>query len=232
METIRVSEFFYSIQGEGRTMGVPAVFVRLQACNILCDGEWTCDTIDVWKTGTKYDCFDFLKELSPYVKHLKNGAHLIFTGGEPLIQDKAIFNFILEFYQVHRFKPFIEIETNGTKTPSKDLALQVDLFNCSFKLKNSGVTYERRIKMESLKALNEYNTIFKIVVGNRKDFAEAKNILDKIGVSRENIYLMPPADNIEELHKMSKVVAEICKEESINLSTRLQIVLWNKTVGV
>ena len=39
-EYLRISEDFYSLQGEGRTMGIPAVFVRLQACNILCKGEF------------------------------------------------------------------------------------------------------------------------------------------------------------------------------------------------
>ncbi len=43
---------------------------------------------------------------------------------------------------------------------------------------------------------------------------------------------MPPADNKEELDKMSKVVVGICKEEAVNFSTRLQIILWNKTTGV
>jgi len=61
---IRISEHFYSLQGEGKTMGVPAIFVRLQACNLLCGGygtqkdgklhdgaTWRCDTLDVWTKG-------------------------------------------------------------------------------------------------------------------------------------------------------------------------------------
>jgi len=35
---IRISEHFYSLQGEGKTMGVPAIFIRLQACNLMCGG--------------------------------------------------------------------------------------------------------------------------------------------------------------------------------------------------
>ena len=51
MNTIRVSEYFYSIQGEGLTVGVPAVFLRLQGCNLDCGssgGSWVCDTEAVW----------------------------------------------------------------------------------------------------------------------------------------------------------------------------------------
>lgn len=229
---LRISEQFYSIQGEGRTMGIPAVFVRLQACNILCKGEWICDTIEVWKKGDKMNVEYWAMWMSVYVKSLENGAHLIFTGGEPLLQQVGIVSAVKEFERIYGFKPFIEIETNGTITPSKELVKIVDLFNCSFKLKNSGVKFERRIKTNALKKLNQQNTIFKIVVGSESDYLEAKEIFDKIGIKKKDIYLMPPADNIEELNKMSPIVADICKREAVNFTTRLQIILWNKTTGV
>jgi organic radical activating enzyme len=38
MNSIKVSELFYSIQGEGRYMGVPSVFLRTFGCNFTCDG--------------------------------------------------------------------------------------------------------------------------------------------------------------------------------------------------
>lgn len=229
---LRISEQFYSIQGEGKTMGIPSYFVRLQSCNILCEGEWICDTIEVWKKGIKMNVQFWAMYLSDYLTELKNGAHLIFTGGEPLLQQVGIVVAIKEFERIYGFKPFVEIETNGTISPSKELVEVVDLFNCSFKLKNSGVKKSKRIKIEALKELNKQNTIFKIVVGNKKDYLEAKEIFDKVKVEKKDIYLMPPADNFEDIIKMNKVVAEICKDESVNFSTRLQIILWNKTCGV
>jgi len=231
-EKIKISEQFYSIQGEGRTMGVPAVFVRLQACNILCKGEWECDTIEVWKKGKEIKISHWAMWMSEYLKHFKNGAHLIFTGGEPLLQQKQIITCILNFIQLYGFKPYIEIETNGTIKPEKELVELVDLFNCSFKLKNSGVKINRRIKIDVLKKLNSYNTIFKIVVGGTDDYLEANTIFQEVGIEKKNIYLMPPADDIETLTDMNEMVAEICKNESVNFSTRLQIILWNKTTGV
>lgn len=229
---LRISEQFYSIQGEGRTMGVPAVFIRLQACNILCKGEWTCDTIEVWKTGKKTNISDWIFQMNEFAHHLKNGAHLIFTGGEPLLQQNMIVEAVKSFTKEYGFKPFIEIETNGTIGASNDLKEIVDLFNCSFKLNNSGVKYNRRIKIDILKDLNLQNTIFKIVVKDNKDYKEAKLIFDEVGIDKKNIYLMPPADCIEELNTRSKLVAEICKKESVNFTSRLQIILWNKTTGV
>ena len=232
-DRLRISEQFYSLQGEGKTMGIPSVFVRLQACNILCKGEWVCDTIEVWKTGEKTPVMHWVVgSIVKYVPHLKKGAHLIFTGGEPLLQQKAIVYAIKYFKRVHGFKPYIEIETNGTLMPDKELIEQVDLFNCSFKLANSGVREDRRIKLDVLKELKKHHTIFKIVVGSTESYIEARKIFDEVGIPNDQIWLMPPGDNKEEIDKVSKITAQICIEESLNFSSRLQVVLWNKTTGV
>ena len=101
---IRVSEHFYSLQGEGATMGVPAVFIRLQACNLLCGGygtqkdgklhngaTWRCDTLDVWTNGKKNTVELFASKINElYGDVLREGAHLVWTGGEPMMQQDAI----------------------------------------------------------------------------------------------------------------------------------------------
>ena len=60
-QKLAISEVFYSIQGEGKTVGIPSVFVRLGGCNLMCGGmgtqfdgelhngaEFRCDTVEVW----------------------------------------------------------------------------------------------------------------------------------------------------------------------------------------
>ena len=229
---LKISEQFYSIQGEGKTMGVPALFVRLQACNILCKGDWICDTIEVWKTGNTIEVNEWLVGLNKHINSFRAGAHLIFTGGEPLLQQKAIALAIRAFKAVYGFKPYVEIETNGTIMPSEELIEVVDLFNCSFKLSNSGVKYERRIKIDVLKKLNSCNSIFKIVVYPIDDYNEAELIFNEVGIDKKDIWLMPPADCFSDLSRRSQQVAAICKEKAVNFSSRLQLVLWNKTTGV
>lgn len=238
---IRVSEHFYSLQGEGNTMGIPAIFIRLQACNLMCGGKgtekdgklhngatWRCDTIEVWQQGVKLST-DELADLiiKEYGEHILKGAHLVFTGGEPLLQQKAILKVILNLVE-KGYAPFIEIETNGTLKPSEGMEVVVNLWNVSPKLSNSG---EMLLKRYKPKLLNWYTTkkaIFKFVISNHKDWEEVKGM----NLPNEMLRLMPSASNLEELLETSKLVSEICIKETIKFSTRLQIVLWNQTTGV
>ena len=60
---LSISEVFYSIQGEGVTMGIPAVFLRLGGCNLLCKSDkWVCDTIEVWQKSKAIEFEDILPE--------------------------------------------------------------------------------------------------------------------------------------------------------------------------
>tara|TARA_R100001244_G_scaffold132321_1_gene108193 strand:+ start:5143 stop:5862 length:720 start_codon:yes stop_codon:yes gene_type:complete len=238
---IRVSEDFYSIQGEGATMGVPAVFLRLQACNLMCGGlgterdgklhngaKWRCDTIEVWKQGVKHSIEGFGDYIiKTYGDVLDKGAHLIWTGGEPLMQQKAIID-VMVYLAKEGLTPYVEIETNGTLRPKNALDVFVDLYNVSPKLSNSGVTAIKRYRKEVLSWYQSKNAIFKFVVSNEEDWSE----IVQMDLPYNMLYLMPSASNREELEKSSKIVTKICLEKTIKFSTRLQIVLWNQTVGV
>jgi organic radical activating enzyme len=115
MKNLAVSEAFYSIQGEGASTGVPAVFLRLGGCNLLCKSEqWTCDTIDVWSKSKSTLFEEVLKD--EWVEQLRAGAHLVVTGGEPLAH-KNLSHFLFWFNLRNHFLPFTEVETNGTIAP-------------------------------------------------------------------------------------------------------------------
>ena len=228
---LKVSELFYSIQGEGQTMGIPAIFVRLAGCNILCNSEsWVCDTIDVWKKGTSTS-FENVFTLDD-IDRLKNGAHLIFTGGEPLLHQDKIVSFVKWFYFKYSFSPMIEVETNGTIIPSKELCLIVNYWNCSPKLSNSGEPYKRRVNPLAIIELNKQsNIIFKFVIEKREDLLD---ILEDYGdyLSMNYVCLMPAGDSQEKLENTRKIVAELCIEQGLRYSERLHIVIWNQKTGV
>ncbi len=77
--TVRISEIFYSIQGEGRFIGTPSVFIRTSGCNLRC--VW-CDTpYTSWTPeGEDWTIKEVLREVRKY-----SARHIVITGGEPLL---------------------------------------------------------------------------------------------------------------------------------------------------
>jgi len=156
--------------------------------------------------------------------------HLIITGGEPLLHQTKIIEFILWFKNKYGFKPIIEVETNGTITPFMNMRILIDYWNVSPKLKNSGVGFER-INYEALDIFNipVLNTIFKFVVNNEDDVME---IAEYRKMNLDKVYLMPAGSSREELEITRPKTIDWCLKYGFNYSERLHIVIWNQKTGV
>jgi len=101
--TIRVSEIFASLQGEGRDQGYPAVFVRCAGCNLAC--RW-CDTPESRAGGTEMA----VEEVAGRVLGWPH-PRVTITGGEPLLQGQAVAALASRLAADGRR---VEVETNGT----------------------------------------------------------------------------------------------------------------------
>lgn len=249
-QKIAVSEFFYSLQGEGRTTGIPAIFLRLTGCNLMCGGKgvekdgimrdgatWICDTIDVWMKGTTLSFPDLVRQLNEqtdFVQRLKTGVHLVITGGEPLLQQERILSFLEYLEAEYTLRPTVEIETNATILPLPDLDARVHYWNTSPKLSNSGMEKTDRIDAPILEWFSTNpNTMFKFVVTTKKDFTEIQEELIHTNlIDPKKIVLMPGADSIEQLLERNQLVAEICIEHQLRMCTRLHVEIWNQLTGV
>jgi 7-carboxy-7-deazaguanine synthase len=75
---LRVSEIFYSLQGESRTVGLPTVFIRLTGCPLRCG---YCDTSYAFSGGERLSLSEILKQVAVY-----DARYVTVTGGEPLAQ--------------------------------------------------------------------------------------------------------------------------------------------------
>ena len=94
-----IVEIFHSVQGEGFHAGIPHVFIRFGNCNLRC--EW-CDTD--FLTFREMEVNDIVEEV------LSFGCNrVIFTGGEPAIQDLSTIGMELKKHNIS-----LSIETNGT----------------------------------------------------------------------------------------------------------------------
>jgi len=75
---LKITEIFYSLQGEARNVGLPTIFVRLTGCPLRCD---YCDTAYAFTGGEWMDIDAIIDELKQY-----KTSHITVTGGEPLAQ--------------------------------------------------------------------------------------------------------------------------------------------------
>lgn len=96
---MKVVEIFYSLQGEGRYTGVPAVFVRLAGCNLKC---WFCDT-DFTHGEEMTEDYIYNKVCEYPTKSV------VITGGEPTLQ---LTSSLVD--RLHEAGKYIMMETNGT----------------------------------------------------------------------------------------------------------------------
>lgn len=77
-DRLRITEIFFSLQGESRSVGCPTVFIRLTGCPLRCG---YCDTSYAFQGGEWYTLDAILQEVKRY-----HTRHVTVTGGEPLAQ--------------------------------------------------------------------------------------------------------------------------------------------------
>ncbi len=82
LTALRVTEIFYSLQGETRTVGCPTVFIRLTGCPLRCV---YCDTAYAFTGGRKWSLTAILDEVARHAPR-----YVTVTGGEPLAQPECL----------------------------------------------------------------------------------------------------------------------------------------------
>ena len=231
---LNVSEFFYdTIQGEGVNSGRPAAFLRLQHCTLSCQ---YCDTTEVWRYGSQYtfhELFDLI-DSTMLIPKLLGGMHLVLTGGSPLLQQDALYDFIKAFYGTYQFKPYIEVENECVLMPSIVFADCVDCWNNSPKLLSSGILAGARYKPDVLLRMALYkNSWFKFVIQIPEEWKEIEDLYLKPGLIQKNqVILMPRGETPEELSKYRELTFNMATENNVIYSDRVHIVLFGKKIGV
>ncbi len=240
-------EIFHTLQGEGRSVGAPAVFVRSSLCNLHC--RW-CDTDYTWNwVGTNYaHDSDAIPGYQKYRREdqiinlpvetiaelaSSHGCHrYVFTGGEPLLQEKDWTHLMRRLRELGGDSVF-EIETNGTLFPGEDFLSLISQINVSPKLMNSGVAETLRCKPEVLKALAQTGLAdFKFVIGSEDDLREVQQLVESHDLPKERIFLMPQARSPEELEARQGAVAEHARQLGFHYSDRLHLRLFGAKRGV
>ena len=156
--TIKVTEIFEDIEGEGLNQGLPTIFVRLTGCNLRC--RW-CDTKYAYHKGRKMKISDIAKKVNrskcPFVN---------ITGGEPLLCKKEV-NALIKKIK----RKFVSVETNGSISIR---GVNADMISMDHKLPGSGEN--KNMLRSNLKLLRKQDQL-KLVISSGKDLKYAKNLL-------------------------------------------------------
>lgn len=215
----RIAECFFSIQGEGVTAGLPAVFVRLQGCSVGC--HW-CDTKYSWDPagGREQTLEALLEDLATFPCR-----RAVVTGGEPL--ESPLFAPLIDVLKSRGYA--VEVETSGTRPPPP---VPVDQWNVSLKLAHSGVPEAIRINPGTIQDFLGLEAWWKFVVVNRGDVAEVLQLMERFALPPDRILLMPEGIRREDLFERSLWVVEECRRHGWRYSPRLHILLWGAKRGV
>jgi 7-carboxy-7-deazaguanine synthase len=228
---MKISELFYSVQGEGKLTGVPSVFVRASGCNLRC--TW-CDTpYASWQPeGSDWPIEKIVQESGRF-----KAGHIVLTGGEPMIMpDIAVLCTMLKNIGHH-----ITIETAATVFEP----VAMDLASLSPKLSNStpvnreggrfAALHDRqRLNIPVVQQFIDHAPDFqlKFVVSNTQDLLEIDQILQQLtGWQPADVMLMPEGITAETLGSRSAWIIDLCKERGFRFCPRLHVALFGNKRG-
>ena len=211
--SLRITEIFYSLQGEARTVGRPTVFVRLTGCPLRC--TW-CDSAYAFQGGTIWSEDKVLAEVASF-----GPQYVTVTGGEPLAQPECIS--LLEKLCNAGYE--VSLETSG--------ALAIDAVDARvvkvMDLKAPGSGEVHRNRVENIACLSPNDQV-KFVLSTREDYDWAKMQCDLHGLyERVSDVLFSPTHELLEPRTLAEWI--LADRLPVRLQLQLHKYLWNNAPG-
>jgi len=200
---MKISEIFYSIEGEGIEIGRPEIFVRLSGCNLRC--VW-CDTKYAWEDGKDMSVEEVIEEIKKYP--CKNVS---ITGGEPLLQRKELLGLIKKLNEAGYW---IQINTNGTIF-DKEIFDLIDLIT---------------MELKKTEKLFDFKSQFKFVISDEEDYQYAKNIISTLLKDNLNLVFQPEWTRRKIAKKLVELVKK--DGLNVRVILQQQKIIWGTKKGV
>lgn len=213
MHRLRITEIFYSLQGETRTVGLPTVFIRLTGCPLRCG---YCDSEYAFKGGQWHSIDELLAKTASY-----KPRYVTVTGGEPLAQKDCLplLTALCDAgYQV-------SLETSGA-LPIAEVDNRV-MKVMDLKTPDSGEV-ERNL-WENLQYIQAHDQI-KFVICSERDYQWAKTMMDTHQLAERCEVLFSPSHEVLD----NKTLADWIISDNLPVRFQLQLhkYIWGDIPGV
>ena len=199
---MRITEIFYSIQGESTHAGLPCIFVRLTGCNLRC--VW-CDTAYAFHGGREMSLEEVLSEVKRFPCR-----RVEITGGEPLLQDET--HPLMSALADAGYR--VLLETGGSLDVSGVDPRVIKIVD----LKCPGSGEAEKNRWENLAHLSSGDEL-KFVISDRTDFDWACNVVRERDLTAKHGVLMSPVHEVQDARLLSEWILES------GLDVRLQLQL-------
>ncbi|MEC3978916.1 7-carboxy-7-deazaguanine synthase QueE [Amycolatopsis sp. H20-H5] len=228
-ELLVAERFGPTVQGEGPSTGRRAVFIRLMNCNLTCKD---CDTPYTWD-GSRFDLraevtVTPIEDLLAWAT-VQPVDLVVITGGEPLMQQRRLIPLARGLVEAGLQ---VEVETNGTITPTADLLAWVTRFNVSPKLSSFGAGMPRAKRIKA-GVLNHFavsgRAVFKFVVTSPADLVDISDLVADHHL--DPVYVMPEGRTAAEVVQRLADIADPAIARGFHLSTRLHVLTWGDQRG-
>lgn len=209
---LRITEIFYSIQGESQTIGLPTIFIRLTGCPLRCQ---YCDTTYAFKGGKVLSIDEIINDIKQY-----KSKYICITGGEPLAQVNS-HKLISVLCDLHYN---VSIETSGALSIAnidKRATIVMDL-------KTPGSQEENKNMYANIDHLKPHDEI-KFVICDRNDYDWACLIIQKYNLQNKAKILF--SASWQQLNPTN--LADWIIQDNLEVRFQLQLhkVLWNDAPG-
>ncbi len=229
---VKISEIFYSIQGEGIHAGLPMAFVRFQFCPWDCD---YCDSRYTWdrNAGTEMSVDEVVSKVQEYPT-----KWVCITGGEPLSQPKD-FKLLVQHLYALGYK--IEVETSGLNP------LPIDSLNRPLIIIDSWVMDIKGPSAQLSKGSMQFRELARLTKGDQvkfvvRDQADLDFVDDTLGMhpTKAHVLVSPVMAYLNDQgvpdigtgSSWSQEVAEFCKARGHRMSMQIHKMIWGDRKGV
>lgn len=213
-DALRITEVFFSLQGEARTVGIPTVFVRLTGCPLRCV---YCDSEYAFHGGQRRSIDSLMQDVRDF-----KARHICVTGGEPLAQP-AVLPFLTQLCD-EGFT--VSLETSGAM-PINSVDARVNIV-MDLKTPSSG---ELDKNLYANIALLKSQDQIKFVIANRQDYEWARFKLDEYGLPEKvsDVLFSPSFEELAGRELADWILADCLP---VRFQIQLHKMLWGDVPGV